>query len=45
MTGFTRNAIVHNGTLDIGVFLLAKPLTLVELSQKVREALNTVVVD
>jgi signal transduction histidine kinase len=45
MTGFTRNAIVHNGTLDIGVFLLAKPFTLVELSQKVREALNTVVVD
>ena len=45
MTGFTRNAIVHNGTLDIGVYLLAKPFTLVELSQKVREALNTVVVD
>src|SRR6476646_5578156 len=22
MTGFTRNAIVHNGTLDIGVYLL-----------------------
>ena len=45
MTGFTRNAIVHNGTLDIGVYLLAKPFTLVELSQKVREALNTGVVD
>jgi CHASE3 domain sensor protein len=45
MTGFTRNAIVHNGTLDIGVYLLAKPFTLVELAQKVREALNAVVVD
>lgn len=45
MTGFTRNAIVHNGILDIGVHLLAKPFTLDELAQKVREALNTAVVD
>ncbi|HET6389761.1 CHASE3 domain-containing protein [Hyphomicrobium sp.] len=45
MTGFTRNAIVHNGILDVGVHLLAKPFTLEELSQKVREALNTVVVE
>ncbi len=45
MTGFTRNAIVHNGILDVGVHLLAKPFTLEELAQKVRDALNTVVVD
>jgi len=44
MTGFTRNAIVHNGVLDVGVNLLAKPFTLDELGQKVREALNSVVV-
>ncbi len=44
MTGFTRNAIVHNGILDVGVHLLAKPFTLDELAQKVREALNSVIV-
>jgi signal transduction histidine kinase/ActR/RegA family two-component response regulator len=43
MTGFTRNAIVHNGVLDVGVLLLAKPFTLDELAQKIREALNAVV--
>lgn len=44
MSGFTRNAIVHNGTLDAGVNLLAKPFTLEELSQKVKTALDTVVI-
>ena len=41
MTGFTRNAVVHNGVLDDGVQLLAKPFTLDELAKKVREALVT----
>ncbi len=41
MTGFTKNAIVHNGVLDPGVHLLAKPFTIEELSAKVREALGT----
>ena len=27
MTGYTRNAIVHNGTLVPGVELLVKPFT------------------
>jgi signal transduction histidine kinase/ActR/RegA family two-component response regulator len=43
MTGFTRNAIVHNGVLDAGVHLLAKPFSIEELSAKVREVLQTVV--
>jgi signal transduction histidine kinase/ActR/RegA family two-component response regulator len=40
MTGFSRNAVVHNGTLDPGVNFLAKPFTLDQLGAKVREVLN-----
>ncbi len=35
-TGYTRNAIVHNGTLDAGVHLLSKPFTLDQLSVAIR---------
>jgi CheY-like chemotaxis protein len=35
-TGYTRNAIVHNGMLDPGVVLLSKPFTLEELAQRWR---------
>jgi hypothetical protein len=33
-TGYTRNAIVHNGTLDDGVQLIVKPFTLDGLAAK-----------
>jgi CheY-like chemotaxis protein len=36
-TGYTRNAIVHNGMLDPGVVLLSKPFTLEELARKMAE--------
>lgn len=39
-TGYTRNAIVHNGTLDRGVALLPKPFTLCDLTIKVRQVLD-----
>jgi DNA-binding NtrC family response regulator len=39
-TGFTRNAVVHNGILDPGVNFIAKPFTLEQLAQKVREAID-----
>lgn len=39
-TGYTRNAIVHNETLDRGVALLPKPFTLHELAVKVRQEID-----
>jgi CheY-like chemotaxis protein len=40
-TGYTRNAVVHNGVLDPGVELIGKPFTIEELAAKVREVLDT----
>jgi len=42
MTGFTRNAVVHNGMLDPGVHLIPKPFTVDQLAAKVREILDQV---
>ncbi|MET0372054.1 MAG: CHASE3 domain-containing protein [Sphingobium sp.] len=39
-TGYTRNAIVHNGMLDPGVAFLAKPFTFDQLAVKVRQVLD-----
>ncbi|QPC88476.1 PAS domain S-box protein [Mesorhizobium sp. NBSH29] len=39
-TGYTRNAIVHNGILDHGTSLLSKPFSLDELASKVRHILD-----
>jgi signal transduction histidine kinase/ActR/RegA family two-component response regulator len=39
-TGFTRNAVVHNGVLDHDVHFLAKPFTLDQLAAKLREVLD-----
>ncbi len=40
MTGYSRNAIVHQGRLDIGVDLLQKPITSDQLAAAVRKALD-----
>jgi PAS domain S-box-containing protein len=39
-TGYTRNALVHNGMLDAGVAFLPKPFTVSELAFKVRSVLD-----
>ena len=39
-TGYTRNAIVHNGILDPGTQLLPKPFTVEDLAAKVRSILD-----
>lgn len=39
-TGYTRNAVVHNGMLDPGVELLSKPFTITELARRVRGSLD-----
>jgi PAS domain S-box-containing protein len=40
MTGYSRNAIVHQGRLDEGVQLIQKPLTQATLAAKIRDVLD-----
>jgi PAS domain S-box-containing protein len=40
MTGYTQNAIVHDGRLDEGVALISKPFTYDQLGAKVRAELD-----
>jgi DNA-binding response OmpR family regulator len=39
-TGYSRNALMHNGRLDRGVQLLPKPFTFDALAAKVRFVLD-----
>lgn len=40
-TGYTRNAVVHNGVIDPGTFFLPKPFTIAQLAVKVRQVLDS----
>jgi PAS domain S-box-containing protein len=42
MTGYSRNAVVHQGRLDEGVELLEKPISQAKLALRVRELLDRV---
>ena len=39
-SGYTRNAIMHDGTLEDGLQLLTKPFTMQELAAKLRSVLD-----
>jgi len=39
-TGYTRNAVVHNGVLEGGTHLLQKPFSLDQLADKIRKVLD-----
>ena len=39
-TGYTRNAVVHNGVLDPGVAFLSKPFAIDQLARKIRQVLD-----
>jgi PAS domain S-box-containing protein len=40
-SGYTRNAVDHNGRLDAGVEMIAKPFTFEGLAHKVRDVLDS----
>jgi CheY-like chemotaxis protein len=39
MTGYTQNAIIHNGVLDAGTHLVTKPFTIAELEAELNATL------
>ena len=39
-TGYSRNAIVHQGRLDAGVQLISKPFTFEQLAARIRDVLD-----
>ena len=40
MTGYTRDAIIHQGRLDRGINMISKPFSFEELAAKVRQVLD-----
>jgi DNA-binding NtrC family response regulator len=41
MSGYTANAIVHQGILESGIAFIPKPFAMVSLTRKVREVLGS----
>jgi CheY-like chemotaxis protein len=40
MSGYSRNAVVHQGRVDLDVQLIQKPISLHDLSARLRDALD-----
>jgi hypothetical protein len=40
MTGYSRNAVVHQGRLDEGVEILEKPVSQGDLAERIRSMLD-----
>ena len=40
MTGYSRNAIVHDGRLDAGIEMIQKPMSQRELAGRIRDLLD-----
>ena len=40
MSGYSRNAVVHQGRLEDGLDLLQKPITQTQLAARIRDALG-----
>ena len=40
MTGYTQNAIIHNGVVDLGVHLITKPFTIAQLGSELDAAFS-----
>jgi hypothetical protein len=40
MTGYSRNAIIHQGRLDPDVELIQKPITQADLAGRIRDLLD-----
>ena len=41
MTGYSRNAVVHQGRLDPGIEMIQKPMSQRELAGRIRDLLDT----
>ncbi len=41
MLGYTANVIAHQGVLDAGVAFIRKPFSMADMTEKVREVLDT----
>jgi FixJ family two-component response regulator len=41
MSGYTANVIAHHGELDDGVAFIQKPFSMEDMTEKVREVLDT----
>ena len=42
MSGYSRNAVVHHGRVDLDVQLIQKPVSLQDLTARIRDMLDRI---